>query len=61
MAGRQLSSADARIWDLHMQGFAPSQIASLAGTSSEHARAVVVGAWFDDKQAAKAAKQSRAA
>lgn len=61
MLNANLAGTDRRIWDLHAQGFAPSAIASIVGTGEDATRAVIVGAWLDDKLAAKAAKRKRAA
>ena len=49
------------MWDLHMQGFAPSCVAKMTGVSEERVRSVVTGVWFDDKMAAREAKRKRAA
>ena len=55
----ELSAADQRVYDLHMQGFPISRIAKMTGRSESDVRGVIVGDWYADKQAAKAAKQSR--
>lgn len=57
--GSNLTGDDARIWGLHMQGFCVARIAALVGLSEAHVRHVITGVWYDDKLAAKSAKQSR--
>ncbi|WP_165043057.1 hypothetical protein [Adlercreutzia sp. ZJ138] len=56
---RVLSEHDRRIWDLHMQGFAPSAISEMTGTEKSAVRAVIAGIWHDDKSAARAARRTR--
>jgi len=56
-----LNGAEKRMWDLHMQGFAPSRVAKMTGVSEERVRSVITGVWFDDKMAAREAKRKRAA
>ena len=59
MEKRKLSTADQRVHDLHHQGFAVSRIAKMTGRAESDVRAVITGCWYEDKLAAKAAKQSR--
>ncbi len=59
MEKRKLNAADQRVHDLHCQGFPPSRIAQMTGRSEPDVRSVIVGGWYEDKMAAKAAKQSR--
>lgn len=39
-----------RVWSLHVQGYAPSQIAETVGCSEEEARRCVVRHWLNDRQ-----------
>lgn len=55
----ELNAADRRVHDLHVQGFPLQRIAEMTGRSAEAVRSVIVGEWYEDKLAAKAAKQSR--
>lgn len=55
----KLSPADQRVHDLHMQGFSLSRISKMTGRTDRDVRGVVTGCWYEDKLAAKAAKQSR--
>lgn len=57
--GENLTGTDARIWGLHFEGFCTERIAGLVGVAEERVRGVITGAWYDDKLAAKDAKQSR--
>ena len=59
MEKRKLSAADQRVHDLHYQGFPISRIVTMTGRTEPDVRAVIVGDWYEDKMAAKAAKQSR--
>lgn len=59
MPKSKLSPADQRAHDLHMQGFPVSRIAGMTGRTESDVRTVVVGGWYEDKLAAKAAKLSR--
>ena len=59
MEKRKLSAADQRVHDLHYQGFPVSRIAQMTGRAERDVRGVIVGEWYEDKVAAKAAKQSR--
>ena len=61
MLNVNLNGAEKRMWDLHMQGSAPSRVAKMTGVSEERVRSVVTGVWFDDKMAAREAKRKRAA
>ena len=61
MLNVNLSGTELRVWNLHMQGFAPSQVAKMTDVPEERVRSVVTGVWFDDKLAAREAKRKRAA
>lgn len=51
--GGELRGDDARIWDLHSQGFCVSRICELVGLSDAYVRGVICGEWHDDKLASK--------
>ena len=51
--GQRLTGTSARIWGLHVQGFAPSRIAELVGLAEDHVRNVITGVWLDDKLSAR--------
>lgn len=59
--GTNLTGEAVRIWGLHCEGFCATRIAALVGVAEERVRGVIVGAWHDDKLAAKSAKRSRGA
>ena len=56
--GGNLAGADARIWELHSEGFCASRIAGLVGVAEDRARTVITGEWRGDKPSAKAAGHS---
>lgn len=51
--GGEFRGDDARIWDLHSQGFCVSRICELVGLSDAYVRGVICGEWHDDKLASK--------
>lgn len=55
----ELNVADQRVYDLHHQGFPISRIAKMTGRTEREALTVITGCWYEDKLAAKSAKQSR--
>lgn len=50
-----LSRLDEQIWMLHVQGYAPSEIAAKLDTSPERVRACVALHWALDKQSHRVA------
>lgn len=58
MEKTRLGAADQRAYDLHMQGFPIARIAQMTGRAEGAVHAVIVGEWYEDKLAAKAAKQA---
>ena len=59
--GTNLVGDDARIWELHAQGFCVARIAELVGLTDARVRDVITGAWLDDKLEARNARSSRGA
>lgn len=49
--GQNLTGIEARIWGLHLEGFAASGISGLVGMAEDYVRGVIVGVWLDDKMA----------
>ena len=56
--GSNLTGDDAKIWNLHKQGFCLTRISALVGMHDGYARSVICGVWRDDKIAAAQAKKS---
>lgn len=48
-----LEPRDERIWQMHMGGMAPSQIAAELGCTEDEARETVTRCWAEDRKANK--------